>query len=100
MIAKLAEIKNENPDVAEGTLVMWSQGQGELDATVVDSREHRALFAPVREAYYAAKASPIPAYPADEPIFDGSSTMVEIAHVEPMPEEPIPSVEVPVSPEV
>lgn len=82
MIEALAKIQGVNPDVAEGTLTMWSQGQGELDADIVEKMGYRELFAPVREAYFAAHASPVPAYMEPEKIFSGDSTIVEVAHVE------------------
>lgn len=54
-----------------GTLRSWEAGRGELDANLVDAPSLRAVFAPLREAYFAAKGvSQMPEYSnVEDPAF-------------------------------
>lgn len=45
-----------------GTLTGWEAGQGELNANLVDAPSLRDTFAPLREAYFAAKDMEAPEY--------------------------------------
>lgn len=82
-----------------GTLADWCSGNGELDARLADSPEGNALFAEIREAYFAAKGQQQPplsqGVSADEPKANLNPTepVVESAPVEGVTSEPVVSQE-------
>lgn len=53
-----------------GSLTNWENGQGELNANLVDAPSLRDTFAPLREAYFAAKGQEAPEYSnVEDPTF-------------------------------
>lgn len=50
-------ISQDNLDAVVGSIAMWCEGKGELDAYLTDSPETSALFAPVRAAYFTANGA-------------------------------------------
>ena len=100
-----AYAKHHNIDLTDGsqvpgvigTLNTWADGQGELDATLVDSAEYAELFAPLRTAYFAAHGVENPPLSRIDELTEGasasegvSSVAPESAAVEQVQEDPKP----------
>lgn len=53
-IAEGSELGKSNIEGIRANLESWERGEGNPDARLTDSPETRAVFAPLREAYFAA----------------------------------------------
>ena len=75
----------DNRDAIVGSISMWCQGQGEMDAYLTDSPEMRDLFAPVRAAFFKSLGA------TEQPAFSNVAyKQIEEQPVAEVPVEPAP----------
>ena len=74
MVAEyMTRFPDVSPESAEGSLAMWANGQGVLDAELINGNE---VLAPIAEAYFAIKgvevpeSVKVPLTPVDEGVTD------------------------------